>query len=129
MKEITLVTGASGYIGAQVADHLLKAGYALKFRSCRSTKAAELRRKCDSPDFEIAVVEDLIAGDFSNALKGISSIVHVASPLVNGSDHVNVAVNGTLNLLKQAHAMKVYKVVIVGSFGSMFTTVEETCDE
>ena len=65
----------------------------------RSTKADQLRKNCSDPNFEVTVVDDLVAGDFSEALRGmlsdlkvfyfiltfytadVTGVIHVASPM------------------------------------------------
>jgi len=126
-KKLVLVTGASGFLGAQIVDYLFQAGYAVRGTS-RSGKADQLRKNYVNPDFEVAVVDDLVKGDFSAALKGVNSVIHVASPLSQGTNHIEVAVEGTLNLLRQAHTAQVYKITIIGSFVAAFSKSEDLLD-
>ena len=48
----------------------------------RSRKAEALRKAYAKygDRVDIVVVEDLIKGDFTNALKGVSAVIHAASP-------------------------------------------------
>ena len=51
-------------------------------RTVRSRKAEALRKAYAKygDRVDIVVVEDLIKGDFTNALKGVSAVIHAASP-------------------------------------------------
>jgi len=51
-------------------------------RIVRSQKAAALRKAYDKhgDKVDIVVVEDLVRGDFTDALKGVSAVIHVATP-------------------------------------------------
>ncbi|KAF8582158.1 NAD(P)-binding protein, partial [Ramaria rubella] len=118
------VTGASGFVGAQVTEHLLAAGYAVRGTS-RFFKADELRKNCMHKNFEVVIVDDIIEGDFSEILKGVHAIIHLASPLASGKDILEVAVGGTLNILHQAHKAKVYKVTIISSYAATISFITD----
>ena len=74
---------------------------------CRSPKAEQLRKNCSDPNFEVTVIDDLVAGDISEALIGmphawldsschiliygvdivdVMGVVHVASPMAGAQD-------------------------------------------
>ncbi|KIJ37550.1 hypothetical protein M422DRAFT_50356 [Sphaerobolus stellatus SS14] len=79
-----LVTGASGFVGAQAVQHLLGVG------TSRSGKAEELNKPVPHPDFQVVVVDDFIKGDLSEALKGVHAVIHAASSMLRGSNHIEV---------------------------------------
>lgn len=70
---LVLVTGISGFLGAHVVNELLIAGYRVR-GTARSGKLALVREAyADSPHkdrFEVVEVNDLVHGDFTEALKG-----------------------------------------------------------
>lgn len=95
-----LITGVSGYIGAHVARACLDAGFRVR-GTTRSLKNAEkveaLRNIAPGAAHSIELVEiDLLdANAWTEAVKGCSHILHVASPLdrhMKEAEIVNVAV-------------------------------------
>jgi len=55
--------------------------------------------------FDIVVVNDLVTGDLTEALKGISAVIHVASPFTGvvhdpKKDMLDPAIEGTLNVVR-----------------------------
>ena len=109
------MTGASGFIGAHVVVQLLDAGYSVRgydgplvtraaligrCSTARGAKLELLREHFKSiPQFEAVQIDDIVAGDFTAALKGeslstfpagwfsklypsgVSAVIHLASPL------------------------------------------------
>jgi len=119
-----LVTGASGFVGSQIVEHLLNAGYAVRGTS-RSNKAEQLLKNCPHPNFEVVIVDDLIAGDFFAVLQDINAVIHVASPTIGKVDPVEVAIGGTMNIIRQAYDAKVFKVTVLSSFSTLFNSLKE----
>jgi nucleoside-diphosphate-sugar epimerase len=78
-----------------------------------------------SDNLETAIVPDIVAPDaFSDAVKGVNAIVHLASPYTfrvqNYEDLLIPAREGTLNVLKSAaKEPSVQRVVITSSFAAM----------
>ncbi|KAF8583083.1 NAD(P)-binding protein [Ramaria rubella] len=123
-NKLVLVTGASGFVGSQIVDHLLHAGYAVRGTS-RTAKADELKRNNSNSNFQVAIVDDLIKGDLTQAIEGTHAIIHVASPMPSSGNHVEVAVEGTLNVLRQARAARVYKVTVISSIAAAVASQEK----
>ncbi|KAI8917655.1 hypothetical protein DFJ77DRAFT_457215 [Powellomyces hirtus] len=123
--ETALVTGVSGYIAGHVTDMLLQAGYTVRgtVRSVdKFTPLAERFQNTYGNDkFDVVEVKDLEdAGAFDEAVKGIKYIFHIASPLPSGGGDpykgfINPAVNGTLSVLKAAHAHGAAKRIVITS--------------
>ncbi|KAH9851905.1 hypothetical protein C2E23DRAFT_904045 [Lenzites betulinus] len=116
-----LVTGASGFIGSQVTTQLLEAGHRVK-GSARGAKVELLRKVFGTnPNFEAVEIQDVATDDFTATLQGVDAIIHIASPLAGHQDAENClksAVEGTLNVLRQAVQAGIPKVVLTGTWAS-----------
>ncbi|KAF8879115.1 hypothetical protein BD779DRAFT_1789028 [Infundibulicybe gibba] len=119
--KLVLVTGVSGFIAGHVADALLEAGYRVR-GTARGAKVAQLTAKNKVSGLEFAQVDDVATSDITDALKGVDILMHVASPLAGKApvdDTLNTAIDGTLNVLKQAAAAGIEKMVVTSSFGTL----------
>ncbi|KAA1467423.1 NAD-P-binding protein [Dentipellis sp. KUC8613] len=121
---LVLVTGATGFIGATVIDKLLEAGYNVR-GTARSQKIDKLRAayKSYGDKFEAVVVDDIALSDWTDALRGVRALIHIASPLGNGDAPEYVlrsAVEGTRKVLEAAGAAGVQKVVFTGSISATY---------
>lgn len=121
--DIVLVTGATGYIGSHVVEELLSAGYKVRGTSRTKDKAAYLTNLMDKKfgkgKVEITEVSDMVTDDaYTDAVSGVSGIVHLASVLTMSSDPDAVippSVKGTLNILKAASTEPKVKSVVYTS--------------
>ncbi|EJF56274.1 NAD(P)-binding protein, partial [Dichomitus squalens LYAD-421 SS1] len=120
------VTGASGYIAAHVVQKLLESGYRVR-GTARGKKVDFLREFWKAnPHFEAVQIEDIATSDFTEALKDVDAVLHMASPLA-GTQTVETtikasiisAIEGTLNVLRQATAQGVTKFVLTSSWASL----------
>lgn len=80
-----LVTGISGFIGAEVAVQFLRAGYKIR-GTVRKQSQVDAFLRMYGEEFpgmiEVVIVERLDAeGAFDQAVRGVSAIMHIASPL------------------------------------------------
>ncbi|KAF9472655.1 NAD(P)-binding protein [Pholiota conissans] len=110
-KPLALVTGVTGFIAGHVALQLLEDGY--RVRGLTSVKI---------PGLEFIEVDDIAAADLSAALKGVDVVMHVAAPLpgrtsVEGT--LSSALEGTLNIVRQAEKLGIRKMVITATFGNV----------
>ncbi|THH15417.1 hypothetical protein EW146_g5049 [Bondarzewia mesenterica] len=105
------VTGASGYLGSAIVDHLLEAGYRVR-GTVRSAKADRVRSALSSHSdkFEVTIVDDVMSSDLTDAFKGVDILMHVASPLP-----MRASTEEVLGSLNTALAAGVKKVVITSS--------------
>jgi nucleoside-diphosphate-sugar epimerase len=121
--DTVLVTGATGYIGSHVVEELLAAGYKVRGTSRTKDKAAYLTdlmdKKFGKGNLEIFEVPDMVADDaYTQAVKGVSGIVHLASIVTFSSDPEEVippTVKGTLNVLEAATTEPKVKSVVYTS--------------
>lgn len=122
------ITGATGFIGSQVAAFTLRAGHHVRL-SVRSEGQIQLLKSRFSEharQLEFVVITDLSNSDsIKNALGGVEYIFHLASPMVGkGSDfktgYVDPAVKGTISILDAAAASPAVKRVVVVSSGFAF---------
>ncbi|KAI0786732.1 hypothetical protein C8Q75DRAFT_825778 [Abortiporus biennis] len=115
-----LLTGATGYLGGHVTQCLLSQGYHVRAVVRSTTKGNTLKSAFSSfgDRLEIVIVGNLISDDLSYALKGVESVIHAAAPLPgqnNPAEALDVAVKGSLNILRQAYSADIKKFVYVSS--------------
>lgn len=123
-----LVTGASGFVGR----HVIKIAGSFSKALYRNVSSG------DGQPFESVESFDETT-DFSAALEGIDVIVHLAgiahAPLTPESEYLQVNVDGTLNLARQATDAGVKRFVFVSTIGvngavtsnAPFTVDDEPC--
>ncbi|QFZ26277.1 Putative NADPH-dependent methylglyoxal reductase [Clavispora lusitaniae] len=119
------LTGANGYIGAQIAKHLIDKGYEV-IGSVRSAKKGDKLKSHLGANFTYEVVPSFVEeGAFDEALKKHPEVVaflHSASPVIfESSDPENdvllPAIQGTQNALKaaQKHGPNIRKFFVYTS--------------
>ncbi len=108
---LVLVTGANGYVGAQVVKHFLERGYRVRGTVRDADRASWLvddvfKSEAERGDLQLVVVPDLAADHaFDDAVRGVSAIAHVASILSFESDPNKVVpptVRGAVSILEAA---------------------------
>lgn len=126
-----LLTGATGFLGAQTLKFLLEQGFFVRIAVRSESKADFIRSRFHEHknNFEFMIVEDITApGAFDEAVKGVEGILHLASPLSGGNPDIepqvliDPAVNGTVQILKSAHKAGdgVKRVVITSSVSAVW---------
>jgi len=124
-KPIVFITGATGFIGAQITASALRAGYNVKLSVRRDAQIESLRqafREFPNNQVEFAVIPDYTKAEaFDSALQGVNHVIHVASPLPGGDgDLLTPAVKGTTSVLQSASRVSsIQKVVITASVASL----------
>jgi nucleoside-diphosphate-sugar epimerase len=110
-NQLVLVTGISGFVATHVALEYLKNGHPVR-GTVRSEEKAKLVK--ETPVFKdyldklsFVIVEDLVTGDFTDAVKDVAIVAHTASPFhMSGKswedDYKGPAVRGTKNCLEAA---------------------------
>lgn len=123
-----LVTGATGFIGAHVVDNLLQRGIKVRAATRSLQKGEQLRaaRPQYASQLDIVQVGDFSeAASFSDAVKGVTGVIHVASPFSysttdNEKELILPAIAGVRAILEAAEKEKsVERVVITSSFASV----------
>lgn len=127
MPQTILLTGISGFIAKHVALALLRDGHVLRGTVRRLDRGEEVRRAL-APHLDAAalarlsfVQADLEAdAGWDAALQGVDTLVHTASPFPlaqpkDANDLIRPAVEGTLRVLRAAHAAGVQRVVLTSS--------------
>ncbi|KAF8066905.1 hypothetical protein FPV67DRAFT_1214771 [Lyophyllum atratum] len=122
MKPTVLVTGVSGFVGSHVALQLLKEGFLVR-GTARSRRLESLQSTIctQHPDLTLVHLEDVATGDLRESLKGVHAIIHVATPLAGNippAVALASALDGTLNVLRQAVEAGVNKVVLTSSWAT-----------
>lgn len=117
MKEKILITGASGYIGSSLVQHLKDDLDIIPV--CRHSSKSNI-------DTESFVISDISSNtDWSRALKGVSFVVHLAALAHNSLQNTpktidyitEVNVNASVNLFRQAEKAGVKRFIFVSSIG------------
>ncbi|KAK2059165.1 NAD dependent epimerase/dehydratase [Colletotrichum caudatum] len=110
-KGLTLVTGANGFIGARTVEAFLLAGYSVRAVVRSQNSAADLTNALPSHaasgQLSTAIVPDItVPGAFDDAVKGVTVIAHLASPVefanTNAEQVLGAAVKGTLSIMDSA---------------------------
>ncbi|RFU76046.1 nad dependent epimerase dehydratase [Trichoderma arundinaceum] len=121
--KLAFITGATGFIGSQVAASALQQGYSVRV-SVRKPEQIEGLRKLfhkDESRLQFVVVPDIsLPKAFDNALEGVEVIFHLASPMPGKGtdlqkDYLDPALRGTLSILESANNVGSVKKVIVMS--------------
>lgn len=88
-----LVTGVTGFVGAHVALELLSRGYKVRGTMRNVSKANSLRelphftKYIESGQLSFVEVPDVGKGDFTDAMKGVEWVMHIASPFSLSADN------------------------------------------
>jgi nucleoside-diphosphate-sugar epimerase len=125
LANILEVTGGSGHLGFRVLVSTLEAGYKVRAAVRSEAKASAIkaassvRRYLDSLEF--IIVPDILAdGAYDDAVKGVTYILHSASPISFPTDNperdlIAPAVNGTTGILKSAAKVSSVKRIVITS--------------
>ena len=110
LRPLVLVTGASGFVAIHCVQRLLAAGYRVRgtVRSLDDrAKVQPLRALPGAAErLELVVADLLDKHAWMPAIAGCAHVLHVASPwpIVADESTVEVAVSGTLNVLRAVAA-------------------------
>jgi nucleoside-diphosphate-sugar epimerase len=128
--ELVLLTGATGFVGFATLIETLRYGYKVR-AAVRSEQKAETVRShptlkdIKSDQLEFIIVPDFLGENaFDEAVKDVTSIVHLASPIPNsnisGEDDLDAlmvqpAIEATLAVFRSAQKVNNVKRIIVTS--------------
>ena len=119
-----LVLGGAGFIGSHIVDALVARGHRVRIFDLLHISTQNLQQSIDSVE--------IMGGDFNNvndisqALEGVDVVVHLVCTTLPGPSNENPTydvesnVIGTLNLLKQAVAKGVKKIIFSSSGGTVY---------
>jgi nucleoside-diphosphate-sugar epimerase len=131
-KGLVLISGVNGYIAATLAKHLLECGYHVRGTVRRVDSANKLvegplKDFYATGKFQVVAVPDITNdGAFDEAVKGVTAIAHLASPVSmtfkDPAPILRTAVQGTNTILESArlHAgTQLQSVVVLSSIAAV----------
>ncbi|KIM39464.1 hypothetical protein M413DRAFT_446968 [Hebeloma cylindrosporum] len=121
--KLVLVTGINGFIAGHTTEHLLEKGYRVR-GTARGEKFQKLVDTVHRTGLEFVRIDDVATADFTEALKGVDVVLHMACPLAGkkGLDETfKTAIDGTINLARQAQKAGIRKIVATSSFGALIS--------
>lgn len=126
MAPLVFITGSTGFIGNATLNKTLEAGYRARVAVRKQSQVGEIQKLYSkyASVLDFVIVPDITAsGAYAGKLDGVDAILHIASPLVKGIDKSEVitpAINGTLEILREAKKVEsVKKVVITSSIATL----------
>ncbi|KAJ3814482.1 hypothetical protein F5876DRAFT_86417 [Lentinula aff. lateritia] len=121
MNSLILVTGGTGFLGSHVVAQLLEKGYRVRSAARSATKQRKIFP--DNPNLEVVEIPTLTS-DYTESLKGVDAVIHIAAQLfakTNSVDEIyEAACDGTINIVHQSIDAGVKKIIITGTFASLF---------
>ena len=128
--ERVLVTGITGYIGQHCAAELLRQGYTVVGTIRSKAKGEETRRAISkvAPIENLSFAEaDLLSDSgWSEALKGCTFVLHIASPFLltepkHENELITPAVEGTKRVIAAAQKAGIKRLVLTSSIVAIIT--------
>ncbi|RAL67564.1 hypothetical protein DID88_008319 [Monilinia fructigena] len=128
MSKRILLTGANGFVGSWVLDHLLRKGHSVRAIVRSETKAQQV--SADFPAYQshldFGIVPDITTpGSFDEVVKSdppFDIVIHTASPflykvITNNREFLDPAIKGTMGVLESVakNAPGVKRVVLTSS--------------
>lgn len=120
-----LVTGAAGFIGSHLTEHLLKEGYEVRafvrYNSRNYWGWLEEESIDSHSNLEVYVGDVRDYDSVNNAMKGIDVVFHLAALIgipysyVSPLAYIKTNVEGTYNVLQSAKELKVSRVIITST--------------
>ncbi len=126
-KDLVLVTGGTGFVGARCIIELMRKGYRVRTTIREIGRSGELRTviaRAVGGTIEIIAADLNNDAPWPNAIKGCRYVLHVASPLPpkqpkNPEALIAPARGGTLRVLQASLEAKVERVVLTSSLAAM----------
>lgn len=136
-KTTVVVTGATGFIARHVIVQALDAGYTVRGTARSSSSESSLRselrefvaEQSSLERFSIVATNLMSDEGWSDAVRHATYVLHVASPIPseppkNADDLIVPAREGTLRVLRAAHAEGVKRVVLTSSLAAVLYGVD-----
>lgn len=128
-----LLTGATGLVGFRILEKLLNDRSHVRVAVRSESKFTALKQALDAVTRDTAGIEHVIVPDmtqdgaFDEAIRGVSYVIHVASPMPAASDDLEASIikpavavtTGILHTLLQSPERSVKKVVITSSVAAV----------
>lgn len=127
-EQTILITGASGFVASHIIHEFLAAGYNVRgtVRSASAVSKLAAAQGTLSSRLSYAIVPSVSApGALDEALKGVSGVIHTASPFIlspkdNEEDLLKPAISMTTSVLAAAAKYpEIKRVVVTSSFASI----------
>lgn len=126
-QPLVLITGGSGFIAGHCILRAVEAGWAVRTTVRSLAKEAEVRATLTAAGLPAGAPLAFVAADLTDdagwaeACAGVDAVMHVASPVMPGHvrDEESViapAREGTLRVLRAAHATGVRRAVLTSAF-------------
>ncbi|TAQ89682.1 hypothetical protein B7494_g1988 [Chlorociboria aeruginascens] len=129
--ELVLLTGGTGLIGIKTLHTALKAGYSVR-AAVRSQKKAEdiaatptVKALAPGSRLTFVIVPDILADNaYDEAVKGVTFILHLASPVIKGDGFtpdqyethlIAPAIKGTMSILTAAYKTSGIRRIVITS--------------
>ncbi len=116
---LTLVTGATGFIGSHVVAQLLERGERVRVLVRTPAKLADVGLDAEAPGLEVAQGDLLEAGTIAPALDGVTHIHHIAGSIsLHPEDRrrmFDLNVTTTANLFDAVEGREIERIVYLAS--------------
>ncbi|KAJ4487790.1 hypothetical protein J3R30DRAFT_849565 [Lentinula aciculospora] len=127
MSQLIFVTGGTGFLGSHVVAQLLEKGYRVRAAARSATKQQRIFPNTST----LEVVEmPTLTSDYAECLKGVDAVIHMAVELFGKSSSADqiyqAAYDGTLHIVRQSIDAGIKKIIITGTFASLFDTQLKT---
>ncbi len=134
-----MLTGATGYLGGQIAKNLLEKGH-LVHAPIRNPESKEKTKYLDEVannskgDIKYFKADLLQAGSYDEAMKGCELVIHSASPFITNPKNpqkelVEPALKGTENVMNAAkNTDTVKRVVLTSSCVAIYGDAKDTLE-
>ncbi|CAD0087963.1 unnamed protein product, partial [Aureobasidium vineae] len=133
-KPLVFITGGTGFIGAEVIQQALEAGYRLRLSIRKAEQATTLKERYPkyASEIETVVIPDVSKREsFETALEDVDYVIHLASPVPGRralpdlkEDYIKPALDGTQAILFASLKFPKIKTTVVTSSGIALMPIE-----